>query len=121
MKIEYVWEGENNMFQIDTVMMDVKEMIVDGELRHLEYVFPNKHKLEIQKRHNELEFYYVTTEEKKDKVTTARFITVSKVNTETLIAILNDFARIIEEAEKRAELKFPEISVDEIKKQYMCA
>ena len=109
------------MFQIDTVLMDVKEMMIDGELRYLEYVFPNKHKLEIQKRHNELEFYYVTTNEKKDKVTTARFITASRVSTKTLTSILNDFAKIIEEAEKRAELKFPEISVDEIKKQYMCA
>ena len=109
------------MFQIDTVMMDVKEKMIANEARDLEYVFPNKHKLEIRKHNDELEFYYVTTEEKKDKLTTSRFIKISKANSDMLIVILNDFARIIEEAEKRAELKFPEISADKIKQQYMCA
>ena len=110
------------MFRIGTVINDIdSRLIMNGEFC-LEYTFPNKHKLEIINRNYELEFYYVSTDNKRRGMPSMmRAIKIYKANNKTLAEILRDFASVIEEAEKRAEEKYPNINRDEIMRSYFCA
>ena len=59
---------------INKIIKDIDEKLLFGEEKKLEYRFPNKHMIEIILGRNDLEFYYVPTEEIRGKLTLARFI-----------------------------------------------
>lgn len=91
------------MIIVDKIINDIDEKLLFGEEKKLEYRFPNKHMIEIILGRNDLEFYYVPTEEIRGKLTLARFINKNKITNKKMKEVLTEYTKYILTAQKKDE------------------
>ena len=88
---------------IDKIIKDIDEKLLFGEEKKLEYRFPNKHMIEIILRGNDLEFYYVPTEEIRGKLTLAKFINKNKITNKKIKEIITEYTKYVLTAQMKDE------------------